>query len=271
MKSEKKEKTMGFVLLLALVFTAYMVVSSAMTPKPVFASVGHEYPAPDKNAVKPAQPIKNSIEFLLGDRAARLELEMKRVRLQAAVDKRRTEEAEKRLQSKAPVPNDFPETEAMEALLLAEDYSGVHWEVLDATHKQETKSGQFLGRYRPLRVMSGSQYAAFLKICRTTGRNPKDQVCSSGGAIGQMQFMPKTWMAEGTDGNADGIADPWCPEDAIASAAHFLAQQGYAANPDKAIAYYNGGVNHGPKVKKYVAEVKAKAAKAASQNRKKVH
>ncbi|OGY50798.1 MAG: hypothetical protein A3J65_03025 [Candidatus Buchananbacteria bacterium RIFCSPHIGHO2_02_FULL_45_11b] len=268
MKSEK----MGFALLLALAFTSYMIISSAMAPKPVFASIeGREYPAPDKVSAPPEIPKQNSIEYLLGDAEARRQLALETARLQAAVDKRRAEEVAKRLQSMAPVPNDFPETEAMEALLLAEDYSGVHWEVLDATHRQETRAGKFLGHCRPWQVMSRGQYAAFLKICKVTGRDPKQQVCSSKGAIGQMQFLPKTWVAEGKDGNGDGVIDPWCPQDAIISAGQFLAKHGYETNPDKAIAYYNGGNNRGPAVKRYVAEVKARAAKAASQSRKKDH
>lgn len=271
MNHHPRETIASFVSLLALIFTAGMVVSSAMAPKPVFASVGREYPAPAKAELKPAEPKQNSIEFLLGNEEARRQLKLEITRVQAAVDKRRAEEAAKRRQSMSPVPNDFPETEAMEALLLAEDYSGVHWEVLDATHKQETMGGKFLGRYRPRQVMNGSQYAAFLKICQATSRDPKKQVCSSEGAIGQMQFLPKTWVAEGKDGNGDGVIDPWCPQDAIITAGKFLAKHGYETNPDKAIAYYGGGINHGPAVRRYVAEVKAKAAKAASQSRQKNH
>ena len=38
--------------------------------------------------------------------------------------------------------------------------------------------------------------------------------------------MPSTWLRWGTDGNGDGIADPWNAEDAITSAARYLAAAG---------------------------------------------
>lgn len=262
-KGDNKKTTASLLSLLALAFTAYMVINSATTPKPAWASTytGREYPAPTPTELQRMLDEARNKEL---ERVARqLKFEVDRTVLRHRAEKRR--QMEKWLQSLPPVPKDFPETEAMEALLLAEDYSGVHWEVLDATHKQETRGGRFLGRYRYWQVMNAGQSAAFLKICQATGRDPKKQVCSSEGAIGQMQFMPKTWLAEGKDGNGDGIKDPWNPEDAIPSAAHFLARQGYASDPDKAIAYYNGGTNRGPEVKKYVAEVKAKAAKTGRQ------
>ena len=40
--------------------------------------------------------------------------------------------------------------------------------------------------------------------------------------------MPSTWLRWGTDANGDGVADPWNPEDAIFSAARYLAAAGGA-------------------------------------------
>ena len=62
--------------------------------------------------------------------------------------------------------------------------------------------------------------AAINKIESNFGRNMGP---SSAGAVGWMQFMPDTWLRWGMDGNGDGIADPWNPEDAIHSAARYLA------------------------------------------------
>ena len=49
---------------------------------------------------------------------------------------------------------------------------------------------------------------------------------SSAGAIGWMQFMPDTWARWGVDANGDGLPDPWNAEDAIYSAARYLAATG---------------------------------------------
>jgi murein DD-endopeptidase MepM/ murein hydrolase activator NlpD len=62
---------------------------------------------------------------------------------------------------------------------------------------------------------------------------------SSAGAIGWMQFMPDTWARWGTDANADGIADPWNAEDAIYSAARYLAASGGATDIRAAVFSYN--------------------------------
>ncbi len=46
---------------------------------------------------------------------------------------------------------------------------------------------------------------------------------SAAGARGLMQFLPETWKQFGVDGNADGMANPLDPADAIPSAAHYEA------------------------------------------------
>jgi len=77
----------------------------------------------------------------------------------------------------------------------------VPWSVLAAINKVETGFGQNMGP-------------------------------SSAGAIGWMQFMPDTWARWGTDANGDGVADPWNAEDAIYSAARYLAA--HAPTPEEA-------------------------------------
>jgi murein DD-endopeptidase MepM/ murein hydrolase activator NlpD len=90
---------------------------------------------------------------------------------------------------------------------------------------------------------AGSQYgipwqvlAAINKVESNFGRNMGP---SSAGAIGWMQFMPSTWLRWGTDGNGDGIADPWNAEDAITSAARYLAAAGGQTDIRRAIFAYN--------------------------------
>jgi murein DD-endopeptidase MepM/ murein hydrolase activator NlpD len=85
---------------------------------------------------------------------------------------------------------------------------GVPWSVLAAINKIESNFGQNMGP-------------------------------SSAGAVGWMQFMPATWQGYGTDGDGDGIANPWDPEDGIYSAARYLAASGAATHLRKAIFSYN--------------------------------
>lgn len=78
------------------------------------------------------------------------------------------------------------------------------------------------------------------------------------GAQGPGQFLPQTWdrsttagailvpgppVADGlgwaTDGDGDGVADPWNPADAVASTARLLAADGAATDVSSAIFGYN--------------------------------
>ena len=96
---------------------------------------------------------------------------------------------------------------------------------------------------RMLWVHAGASYgipwqvlAAINKIESNFGRNMGP---SSAGAVGWMQFMPDTWLRWGTDGNGDGITDPWNPDDAIHSAARYLAAANGRTDIARAIFAYN--------------------------------
>lgn len=78
--------------------------------------------------------------------------------------------------------------------------------------------------------------AAINKIESNFGRNMGP---SSAGAVGWMQFMPETWLRWGTDANRDGVADPWNPDDAVFSAARYLAAAEGRADISRAIFAYN--------------------------------
>jgi murein DD-endopeptidase MepM/ murein hydrolase activator NlpD len=78
--------------------------------------------------------------------------------------------------------------------------------------------------------------AAINKIESNFGRNMGP---SSAGAVGWMQFMPDTWLRWGMDGNGDGIADPWNPDDAVHAAARYLAAAGGRTDISRAIFAYN--------------------------------
>jgi murein DD-endopeptidase MepM/ murein hydrolase activator NlpD len=78
--------------------------------------------------------------------------------------------------------------------------------------------------------------AAINKIESNFGRNMGP---SSAGAVGWMQFMPETWQRWGSDGNGDGIADPWNPDDGVYSAARYLAAADGRTDISRAIFAYN--------------------------------
>jgi murein DD-endopeptidase MepM/ murein hydrolase activator NlpD len=78
--------------------------------------------------------------------------------------------------------------------------------------------------------------AAINKVESNFGRNMGP---SSAGAIGWMQFMPGTWLRWGVDANGDGVADPWNPEDAIFSAARYLAAAGGSTDIYRGVYAYN--------------------------------
>jgi murein DD-endopeptidase MepM/ murein hydrolase activator NlpD len=85
---------------------------------------------------------------------------------------------------------------------------GIPWQVLASINRIESNFGQNMGP-------------------------------SSAGAVGWMQFMPSTWLRWGMDGDGDGVADPWSPDDAIFSAARYLAAAGGATDLPRAIFAYN--------------------------------
>lgn len=78
--------------------------------------------------------------------------------------------------------------------------------------------------------------ASINKIESDFGRNMGP---SSAGAVGWMQFMPDTWLRWGFDASGDGIADPWNPEDAVYSAARYLAAAGGRTDIPGAVFSYN--------------------------------
>ena len=85
---------------------------------------------------------------------------------------------------------------------------GIPWQVLAAINKIETNFGRNMGP-------------------------------SSAGAVGWMQFMPDTWLRWGTDGNGDGLADPWNPEDAVFAAARYMAAANGRTDLERSIFAYN--------------------------------
>lgn len=67
----------------------------------------------------------------------------------------------------------------------------------------------------------------FLHLSKTEKFNPKNVYGSYAGAIGLGQFMPSNYEAYGVDFNEDGRITLQRPEDAIASIANYLKQNGW--------------------------------------------
>jgi murein DD-endopeptidase MepM/ murein hydrolase activator NlpD len=105
-------------------------------------------------------------------------------------------------------PQQFTFVELQPIWQAAAQAYGVPWSVLAAINKIESNFGQNMGP-------------------------------SSAGAIGWMQFMPDTWARWGLDATGDGVADPWNAEDAIYSAARYLAATGGASDIGSAVFSYN--------------------------------
>ena len=62
---------------------------------------------------------------------------------------------------------------------------------------------------------------------------------SSAGAVGPMQFLPSTWAAYSTDGDADGIVQVDDPADATATAVRYLCANGGGTQSQLATAIWN--------------------------------
>jgi len=67
----------------------------------------------------------------------------------------------------------------------------------------------------------------FMQLSKTEKFNPKNVYGSYAGAIGLGQFMPSNYEAYGVDFNEDGRITLQRPEDAIASIANYMKQNGW--------------------------------------------
>ncbi|MEL6548822.1 MAG: peptidoglycan-binding protein [Pseudomonadota bacterium] len=85
----------------------------------------------------------------------------------------------------------------------------------------------FAGTRRPLFT---AEFAKALVIAEETGLSLR---ASWGGAMGQPQFLPSSYLAHARDGDGDGRADIWGSEaDTLASIAGYLADKGWVAGSD---------------------------------------
>jgi membrane-bound lytic murein transglycosylase B len=107
------------------------------------------------------------------------------------------------------------------------------WTTIAAIGRVESDHGQ-LGRAnldadgtaRPLIIGVPLDGSHGVREIRDTdgGRLDGDRIYDR--AVGPMQFLPTTWERYGTDGNGDGVRDPFQIDDAAASAAAYLCAGG---------------------------------------------
>jgi len=96
----------------------------------------------------------------------------------------------------------------------------------------------------PIYQACGARYQIPWEILASINKIETDfgrlnQVTSSAGAQGWMQFMPGTWAAYGTDANGDGRRDRYNPVDAICAAARYLQDSGFQDDQYRALFAYN--------------------------------
>jgi Transglycosylase SLT domain len=112
---------------------------------------------------------------------------------------------------------------------------------------------ELLGYYREAEAATGVgwNYLAAINLIETRfGSIVGD---STAGAQGPMQFMPSTFAAYGQ-------GDIHAPRDAIMSAGRYLAANGFAGDPDRAIWHYNHADEYVRAVNQYAAILAADPA-----------
>ncbi len=128
-------------------------------------------------------------------------------------------------------------------LVKIEAQYGVRKEVVLAVWGLETSYGTFRGNTDTISALAtltydgrreaffGEQLVQALKILEAGEVSRADMQGSWAGAMGHTQFMPTSWRDFAMDFNGDGRRDLWSddPADALASAAHYLAEHGWAA------------------------------------------
>ncbi|MCB0934063.1 MAG: transglycosylase SLT domain-containing protein [Mycobacterium sp.] len=92
---------------------------------------------------------------------------------------------------------------------------------------------ELLGFYREAEAATGVGWNYLAAINFVETRFGSIAGTSTAGAQGPMQFMPPTWAAYSQGGEVTN------PRDAIMAAGRYLAANGFAASPDRAIFAYN--------------------------------
>jgi len=106
-------------------------------------------------------------------------------------------------------------------------------------------SGQFIAQYMAASAQFGVPWQVIAAVHYTeTGQRGDTAISSYAGAQGPMQFMPSTFRAYATDGDGDGQALIGDVDDAIFTAANYMAANG-AANGQVVGALYRYNHDYG--------------------------
>lgn len=77
------------------------------------------------------------------------------------------------------------------------------------------------------REFAENQLTAMLQMVNRGDADIAQLKGSWAGGMGHTQFIPSTWMAEGVDGNKDGVISPWGIGDSLTSTASYLKNAGW--------------------------------------------
>lgn len=129
---------------------------------------------------------------------------------------------------------------------------GVPTEYLVSILRIETNLGKNTGSWRTINsfftmvvlkhrraVWAEQEFVNFLLLCFQGGLDPFEIRGSYMGAFGLCQFVPTSYIHYAVDGNGDGKIDLFNLEDALASTANYLKQNGWSKGKKMAILAYN--------------------------------
>ena len=144
----------------------------------------------------------------------------------------------------------------------AEQRFGVDKEVVTAIFRIESNFGRNTGNYVTFNVFytslvrsveesrwkrAAENLVSLALYCKRFHEDCYRIQGSYAGALGPAQFLPHTLELYGADGNGDGLVDAFQNEDAIYSAANFLAQNGWQENHTEALGKYYGSTEGYPR------------------------
>lgn len=91
------------------------------------------------------------------------------------------------------------------------------------------------------RTCPGMPWTLLAAVGQVESGHGRNNGPSSAGAVGPMQFMPRTFAQYAVDGDGDRVASPWSPADAVFTAARYLCVNGggSAATVRQALFAYN--------------------------------
>lgn len=108
--------------------------------------------------------------------------------------------------------------------------------------RAQTPPAAFFALYRAAApTCPGMPWTLLAAVGQVESGHGRNNGPSSAGAVGPMQFMPRTFAAYAVDGDRDGRADPQSPADAVFTAAKFLCANGAGtpAGVQRALLRYN--------------------------------